>query len=405
MIEEASGAGRMQRRVKRAVLQVLLLVVLVPAGIAAGWYAVSPSAGELAARAAQGADPLALLEQVQRAEWDSMSAEALNRLVGEDAAAMHELAALSSAHEEALDYLISVARHQPEALALISDLEMSYAFALGILQHMDASGISALEQYAETRPNAAFVLGVACENGCHVPQDWELAAGWYGKAHDAGYAPACAYYAPAAYEAGLASHTLETAAYWFAEAAACGHAAAQCALGVCYAEAGEPETAVLCYRQAAEQGMSDARYNLGLCYLYGDGVAADAKEAHRWFLLAAEQGDDLAQYFVGRAYELGEGVAQDYTEAVRWYRWAVELGNAAAQCALGHCYAQGRGVAQDWSRAAYLYQLSAEQERAEAMLALSHCYEHGLGVAQDAALAQHWRHRAADISQQQPNPS
>ena len=60
---------------------------------------------------------------------------------------------------------------------------------------------------------------------------------------------------------------------------------------------------------------------------------------------------------------------------------------------------------QDWSRAVYFYQLSAEQERTEAMLALSHCYEQGLGVAQDGAWAQHWRQRAAEILQQQPNPS
>ena len=39
------------------------------------------------------------------------------------------------------------------------------------------------------------------------------------------------------------------------------------------------------------------------------------------------------------------------------------------------------------------------------MLALSHCYEQGLGVPQDAARAQQWRQRAADILQQQPNPS
>lgn len=390
---------------KRAALQVLLLVVLVPAGIVAGWYAVSPSAGELAARAGQGKDSLALLELVQRSDWDVVSAEELHRLLGADAAAMHELASLATGHEEAMDYLISVARHQPEALVFLSELEMSYGFALGVLQRMKPSGIPTLEKYAVTCPNACFALGVAYENGCHVPQDWVQAARWYGLAHDAGYAPACAYYAPAAYMAGLSTDDRYSAALWFRKAAECGHAAAQCALGVCYAEAGDLTNALHWYMLAAEQGMSDAQYNLGWCYLYGEGVAADAAEAVRWFRQAAEQGDDLAQYYLGRAYELGEGVPQDYAEAVRWYRWAVEHGNDAAQCALGHCYAQGRGVGQDWSRAVYFYQLSAEQDRTEAMLALSHCYEQGLGVPQDAARAQQWRRRAADILQQQPNPS
>ena len=395
----------MRLRMKRAALQVLLLVVLVPAGIVAGWYAVIPSAGELAARAARGEDPLALLELVQRSDWEVVSAEELHRLLGADAAAMHELASLATGHEEAMDYLISVARHQPEALVFLSELEMSYAFALGVLQRMKPSGIPTLEKYAATCPNACFALGIAYENGCHVPQDWVQAARWYGLAHDDGYAPACAYYAPAAYMAGLSTDDQHSAALWFRKAAECGHAAAQCALGVCYAEAGDLINAVSWYTKAAEQGMSDAQYNLGWCYLYGEGVEADATESVRWFYLAAEQGDDLAQYYVGRAYELGEGVSQDYAEAVRWYCWAVEQGNAAAQCALGHCYAQGRGVEQDWSRAVYFYQLSAEQERTEAMLALSHCYEQGLGVAQDAAWAQHWRQRAAEILQQQPNPS
>ena len=402
---DATGSDGMHRRMKRAALQVLLLVVLVPAGIVAGWYAVSPSAGELAARAARGEDPLALLELVQRSDWDVVSAEELHRLLGADAAAMHELASLAKGHEEAMDYLISVARHQPEALVFLSELEMSYGFALGVLQRMKPSGISTLEKYAVTYPNACFALGIAYENGCHVPQDWVQAARWYGLAHDAGYAPACAYYAPAAYMAGLSTDDRYSAALWFRKAAECGHAAAQCALGVCYAEAGDLTNALHWYMLAAEQGMSDAQYNLGWCYLYGEGVAADAVESLRWFRLAAEQGDDLAQYYVGRAYELGEGVPQDYAEAVRWYRWAVEHGNAAAQCALGHCYAQGRGVEQDWNRAAYYYQLSAGQERTEAMLALSHCYEQGLGVPQDAARAQQWRRRAADILQQQPNPS
>ena len=103
------------------------------------------------------------------------------------------------------------------------------------------------------------------------------------------------YYAPAAYQAGLESEELAVAADWFLEAAECGDAAAQCALGVCYAEVGDAVSAVYWYSQAAEQGMSDAQYNLGWCYLHGEGVAQDAAEAVRWFLLAAGQGDELAQ--------------------------------------------------------------------------------------------------------------
>lgn len=391
-----------RRRAIRAALQVAVLVVFVPAGVLAGWFMLAPSSESLLEHAAHGADKAALLELVVRASRQAEADAALKDLLGRDAGALKALAELSTGHEEALRYLISVARMQPECLVHLANLEMSYPFALGMLRQMDAAGMPKLMAHAEHCANACFMLGVAYANGCHVPQSWAEAARWYAGAMSE-FPAVESHYAEAAYQAALEEEAPERKAQWFESAARCRHAAAQCALGVCYA-AGEGvelnlEKAVEWYARSAAQGFCDAQFNMGWCCLHGEGMPGNAAAAVAWFLKAAWQGDDLAQYYVGRAYELGQGVKQDFAEAVRWYGWAVEQGNAAAQCALGHCYAQGHGVPQDWTEAGRLYRLSAEQGRSEAMLALAYCYERGRGVAQDAAAARYWRERAEKESQ------
>lgn len=403
MKHQAAEERGWKRRARRAVLQVAVLVVFVPLGVWLGWQMMTPSAEYLALHAVNGADKAALLELVLRARKQPESEKILQELFGRDAGALNALAELASGHEEALQYLISIARKQPDSLAMLADWKMSYPFALGLLKQMEAASIPELKEFAEIYPNACFLLGVASENGCHVQQNWAEAARWYGSAWSMGYFEVEPYYAEAAYNAGLQEADAEQKARWFESAAIFYHAAAQCALGVCYA-AGEGveqnlEKAVEWYARSAAQGFCDAQFNMGWCCLHGEGMPENAAAAVSWFRKAAWQGDDLAQYYVGRAYELGQGVQQNFAEAVRWYGWAVEQGNAAAQCAFGHCYAQGRGVTQNWTEAVRLYRLAAEQGRSEAMLALAYCYEHGYSVTQDAAAARYWRECAAKESQ------
>lgn len=400
MNTQAPEKGWLHLSLGKAWGNVLLSALVVPIGVVSAWFLQAPSAASLAEEAARGADTAALLELVHRASYQKEASERLRTLISHDPEALNALASLAMGHEAALSYFILVARTQPEVLVSLERLEMSYAFALGILRHMNPAGISTVEKYAATCANASFMLGVAYENGCHVSRDWGKAATWYGKAVESHYAMAEFYYKAAAYQAGLESAAPEVAVKWYRVAAERGHAAAQCALGVCCASghgvAADLQEAVRWYRLAAEQERSDAQYNLGWCYLHGEGVEVNAAEAVRWFIKAAEQGDDLAQYYVGRAYELGEGLEQDFAAAVQWYSWSVEHGNPSAQCALGHCYAQGRGVPQDWHKAVYWYKLSAGQGRSEAQLALAHCYESGLGVPCDVSAADHWRRIAAE---------
>lgn len=206
MEQQAAEERGWQRRVRRAALQVLLLVVMVPVGIAAGWQAVSPAPADLAARAARGADVPALLELVQRAECEEAAAAELLRLLEQDPAAVRELAAQAAGHEVALRYLLFLARRQPDLLEFLEGLEMSYPFALGLLQQMNPAGMQTLEEHARgCSATAVFMQAVAYENGCHVPQDWAEAASRYHTALELGCEQALPYLGRAAYEAGLST--------------------------------------------------------------------------------------------------------------------------------------------------------------------------------------------------------
>ena len=91
----------------------------------------------------------------------------------------------------------------------------------------------------------------------------------------------------------------ELAAGWFFRAAEQGYADAQFNLGLMYANGeGVPqdmEQAVELFKKAAEQGHVDAQNNLGAMYFTGEGVARDEKKAIQWFEKAAAQGNQEAR--------------------------------------------------------------------------------------------------------------
>ncbi len=91
----------------------------------------------------------------------------------------------------------------------------------------------------------------------------------------------------------------ELAAGWFYRAAEQGYADAQFNLGLMYANGeGVPqdmEQAAELFKKAAEQGHVDAQNNLGAMYFTGEGVARDEKKAIEWFEKAAAQGNQEAR--------------------------------------------------------------------------------------------------------------
>ena len=167
----------------------------------------------------------------------------------------------------------------------------------------------------------------------------------------------------------------EQAVFWYGKAAVQGNRDAQYNLAVAYAfgEGVAPDLAeaALWYRRAAQQGHTLAQYSLGLSHASGEGVARDAAEAARWFRAAAGQGYAPAQRQLAHLYNSGAGVARDYAEAARWYRAAAEQGDASAQYQLGALYEAGRGVGQDAAAAAEWYARAADQGHAAALKALA----------------------------------
>lgn len=91
----------------------------------------------------------------------------------------------------------------------------------------------------------------------------------------------------------------ELAAGWFLRAAEQGYADAQFNLGLMYANGEGIEKdmakAVELFKKAAEQGHVDAQNNLGAMYFTGEGVDRDEKKAVEWFKKAAAQGNEEAQ--------------------------------------------------------------------------------------------------------------
>ena len=91
----------------------------------------------------------------------------------------------------------------------------------------------------------------------------------------------------------------EMAAGWFFRAAEQGYADAQFNLGLLYANGeGVPQDmhqAAELFRKAAEQGHVDAQNNLGALYFTGEGVEQDEKKAIEWFEKAAAQGNEEAR--------------------------------------------------------------------------------------------------------------
>jgi hypothetical protein len=110
----------------------------------------------------------------------------------------------------------------------------------------------------------------------------------------------------------------------------------------------------------AEQGNAFAQMNLAWLAFEGEGTAANATQAAKWYRLAAEQGDENAQYNLGVMYENGKGVDRDLTEAANWWRKAARQGYADAQYNLGALYYNGRGVAKDYVRAYLWKSLAAD---------------------------------------------
>lgn len=175
---------------------------------------------------------------------------------------------------------------------------------------------------AHGMPQATYNMGVFCEKGIEMPQDYAKALEWYHKASELGWAPA------------------------------------DLSIGAAHAEGrGVPadySEAVKWYEKAAHAGVAQAQYNMGTCYTMGLGVEQNHVKAVEWYRKAVEQNYAQAQFNLASCYANGHGVEQDFKEAARLFQLAADQGLANARQILAVMYLKGLGVEQDVQKAAEL---------------------------------------------------
>jgi uncharacterized protein len=170
----------------------------------------------------------------------------------------------------------------------------------------------------------------------------------------------------------------ETAANWFAKAAAHGNARAQYNLALLILQ-GDQKAGNASADASPEHGLPgphDAAMfrRLASFYELGEAGTPNMIEAARWYRAAAEAGHADAQFSLGRLYARGEGLSQQLEEAARWFEKAAEQGVAAAQVNIAAFQLQGTGTERDPAKAANWYRLAARQGLTIAMVRLAFLY-------------------------------
>ncbi|MEY8241883.1 MAG: SEL1-like repeat protein [Cycloclasticus sp.] len=138
---------------------------------------------------------------------------------------------------------------------------------------------------------AQFKLGMFLDE---VKGEHQLAEEYYRLAADSGYAVA-QFRLGEIYSDEISAKDFQEASKWFLMAASQGHAEAQHKLAFMYWNrqiTGESADAVPWFIKSAENGYVEAQVQLGSMYLFGEGVALDAKLAHIWYEKAAAQGHE-----------------------------------------------------------------------------------------------------------------
>ena len=279
-----------------------------------------------------------------------------------------------------------------------SNYEMSRLYAMA---RDNEDYINRHSKPEEMSAEAQFALGLDYEQGRNGRKKCDAeAAKWYRKAAQKGHAKAQHSLGMFCENGRGVRQDYTEAAKWYRKAAEQGNATAQYNLGGLYYDGRgvrqDYAEAIKWYRAAAKQGYAWAQYNLGVYYENGKGVQQDYSEAAKWYRAAAEQGNATAQNNLGMLCENGKGVRRDYAEAAKWYRKAAERGNDLAQNNLGKLFENGKGVRQDYLEAAKWYFKSAEQGNMSAQFNLGMLYEDGKGVRQDYTEAAKWYRKAAE---------
>lgn len=158
----------------------------------------------------------------------------------------------------------------------------------------------------------------------------------------------------------------------------------------------DPVAALRFRRQAAEAGSTDAQLELGNQYQAGNGVAASATEAAKWYRLAAAQNNVAALVKLSDLLRYGgPGLPRDDAGALHFARRAAALGDADGMCALADLLYAGIGTSKDIEAAAHLYEQAAGKGSTYAAEQLGWIYKRGKVGPVDLSTARRWFEKAA----------
>lgn len=355
---------------------------------------------------------------------------------------------------ESRNYPQALARLQPRVAAGDAQaqywLGQMYRDGLGVGQDFErAAGLYALSAH-QGNPDGMNAYGRALSDGLGVAPNASEALDWLRQAAERG-APVHQHDYGVALETGLdgsdqgqGSGGAALAAQWYQRSADQGFAPAQTSLGLLYMDGrGVPRDgarALELFRVAAAAGHARAQNNLGLIYVRGEAVERDYVIAREWFERAAEQGLVQAYRNLSVIYQNGFGVEPDearafellaqaraqesfsvsaYLSRIGWPYgtslaepdWEAlpapslfsraEAGSLPARYELAHRQLRGAGVPQDLFAARDGFVSCAEDGLPGAALTLGILYGRGLGVSQSYVEAYAWFNRAAELGHEE----
>ncbi|MCF6219826.1 MAG: sel1 repeat family protein [Robiginitomaculum sp.] len=212
-----------------------------------------------------------------------------------------------------------------------------YDYGLGVPEDRNlAAGWYALaSNHLLPDKKAAFELGLMYELGEHIPQDDDKAISYYTKAgRENGDA---LFRIGFLYEKNIAKNFMHKrfALEFYEKSAATGNPLGQFALGVVYSEgkltSQSYPKAIEWLEKSAAQDNPDAQHNLAMLYANGQGVTQSYEKAFKLLEKAAWQDFTISQYALGIYYSQGKGVEQSETMARFWLKKAAKLGDKPAQ--------------------------------------------------------------------------
>lgn len=110
----------------------------------------------------------------------------------------------------------------------------------------------------------------------------------------------------------------------------------------------------------ANSGNAAAQVAVGECYAEGKGVARDYAQAAVWYRKAADKGDISGEVHLAGLYrDGGKNFQRDMAQAGQWYRKAADQGDVSSEGTMGTLYSMGQGVPQNYAEAYYWLDLAA----------------------------------------------